>query len=123
MLSCDVSWILSEFYEMIWNEMDLDSQGVSGLVPMIYNGGRPQIEYKYSTTSGLDVLKPKNSDEKDEDRFIIDPETLEVHQLRTASGMTMDYRQIDIANEPEEDAMKNPITFIVSTLIALALTA
>ena len=123
MLSCDVSWILSEFYEMIWNEMDLDSQGVSGLVPMIYNGGRPQIEYKYSTTSGLDVLKPKNSDEKDEDRFIIDPETLEVHQLRTASGMTMDYRQIDIANEPEEDVMKNPITFIVSTLIALALTA
>ena len=123
MLSCDVSWILSEFYDMIWNEMDLDSQGVSGLVPMIYNGGRPPIEYKYSTTSGLDVLKLKNSDEKDEERFIIDPETLEIYQLKSVSGMTMDYRQIDIPNEPEENVMKNPITFIVSTLIALALTA
>ena len=123
MLSCDVSWILSEFYEMIWNEMDMDNQSVSGLIPMIYNGGKPQIEYKYSTTSGLDVLKLKNRDERDKERFIIDPETLEVHQLRTASGMTMDYRQIDIANEPEENVIKNPITFIVSTLIAFALTA
>ena len=70
-----------------------------------------------------DVLKLKNRDERDKERFIIDPETLEVHQLRTASGMTMDYRQIDIANEPEENVIKNPITFIVSTLIAFALTA